>query len=97
MSTRTVLIETDPAGDFEWQEPLFGAIIAIRTEIGDLDAPTIVISDPEAGNTVRTMTSLATDDFWQPGNPIAVFGTLRVTVSGAGDTRHGNVRFLLET
>ncbi len=97
MSSTTVLVSTDPSGAFTYERPFFGAIIAVATDIGDLETPTIVISDPVAGTTIRTMTSLAADDFWQPGNQVAVFGTLRVAVTGAGDTKHGSVRFLTET
>jgi hypothetical protein len=36
-------------------------------------------------------------DYWQPGSPVAVFGTLRVAVSSGGDTKTGSVRLLVET
>jgi hypothetical protein len=97
MSSRTVLIRTDPAGDFAYERPMFGAIVAVKTDPGDMDTPTIVISDPASGATIRTMTAMSAIDYWQPGSPVAVFGTLRVAVSSGGDTKTGSVRLLVET
>ena len=97
MSSRTVLIATSPDGSYSYERPMFGVIGGVATLIGDLDTPTIVISDPVSGTTIRTMTSLAADDFWQPGTPVMVFGTLRVDVTGGGDTKHGSIRFQVET
>lgn len=98
MSTRTVLIETDPAGAFTYERPLFGAIISVGFFKGDLDDATdIVLSDPISGTTIRTQSNITTDEFWQPGNPVAVYGTLKVEVTSGGDTKHGRVRLLLET
>jgi hypothetical protein len=94
MSSRTILIETDALGGFAYERPLFGEILAIRTNVGDLALPNIVISDPDVG-TIRTLTALAADDLWQPGSGIAVFGTLRVEVTGGGDTKHGSIRLLI--
>ena len=97
MSTRTILITTDAAGAFTYERPFFGAVVAAKTDVGDLDTPNIVISDPDSGVTLRTLTGISADDFWQPSAPIAVYGTLRVAVTGGGDTKHGSVRFLTET
>jgi hypothetical protein len=97
MSSRTILIETDAVGAFSYEEPLFCSVVAVKTVVGDLDTPDIVISDGETGDVLRTLTALAANDYWQPGNPIAVFGLLHVDVTGGGDTKHGRIRFLLET
>jgi hypothetical protein len=97
MSSRTVLIDTDAAGDYTYERPCFGLILAVLTDVGDLDTPNIVISDSVSATTIRTLTGLAADDYWQPATPVAVFGTLRVAVTDGGDTKHGRVRFLLET
>lgn len=97
MATRVILIDTDPSGAFIYERPCFGLILATVVDIGDLDAPDIVISDVDTGATIRTLTGLVANDYWQPGSPVAVFGTLRVEVTGGGDTKHGSVRILLET
>lgn len=98
MSTRTILVATDAAGAFTHERPLFGAIVAVAFLKGDLDDATdIVLSDPVDGTTIRTQSNITTDEFWQPGNPVAVYGTLRIEVSNGGDTRHGRIRLLLET
>lgn len=98
MSQKTILIATDPAGEFSYERPLFGAIIAAAFIKGDLDDATdIVLSDPVDGTTIRTQSNITTDEFWQPGNPVAVYGTLRVDVTNGGDTKHGKIRLLLET
>ena len=93
MSSQTILIDTDPSGGFIYERPLFAEVLAIRTNVGDLETPNIVISDPDAG-TLRTLTGLSADDLWQPGTGIVVFGTLRVVVTGGGDTKHGSIRLL---
>ena len=97
MSSTTVLVNTDALGAFTYERPFFGAIVAVATDIGDLDTPTIVISDPISGTTIRTLTALSANDYWQPVGEVAVFGKLRVAVTGAGDTKHGSVRFLTQT
>lgn len=97
MSSKTVSIRTDAAGAFTYERPFFGEIRAIYTDPDTLETPDIVITDPVHGTTIRTMTGLSAEDFYQPGAPIAVFGTLKVAVTGGGDTKHGRVRFLLET
>lgn len=97
MSRFTVLIETDSAGAASSDRPFFGLVRAIHTDPGDMDTPNVVISDPVGGTTLRTLTGMTTDDYWQPPDPIAVFGTLRVAVTGGGDTKHGRVRLMTET
>jgi hypothetical protein len=97
MSSRTVLVRTDGSGDFTYERPFFGSIRAISVDIGDLATPDIEVSDAVSGTTVRTLSALAVDDYWQAGTPVVVFGTLRVVVTGGGATKSGRIRILTET
>lgn len=97
MSTRTVLIQTDTLGAFTYERPLFGTIKAILTDPETLETPDVLITDDVTSTTIRTLTGLAAPDYWQPGAPVAVFGTLRIAVTGGGNAKHGRIRFLLET
>jgi hypothetical protein len=97
MSSRTVLIETDASGEFTSERPFFGSIRAIYSDPGELETPDIVITDEAAGTTVHSLSGLATEDFWQPASPVVVFGTLKVAVTGGGNTKTGRVRFLTES
>jgi len=97
VSTRTILIRTDAAGAFTYERPMFGTISMIETVVDELDTPNIVISSVEDGAVLRTLTALATDDWYQPSSPLAVFGTLRVAVTGGGDTKTGRVRMVVQT
>jgi hypothetical protein len=97
MSARTVLIRTDNAGAFTYERPFFGSVRAIYTDPGDLETPDILVTDESAGTTLRTLTGLAAEDFWQPTSPVVVFGLLKVAVTGGGDTKSGRIRFLTES
>jgi len=97
MSHRTVLLETDSLGSVTVDRPFFGLVRAIHTDPGDMDTPNIVVSDPVVGTTLRTNLAMTTDDYYQPPDPLAVFGVLRVAVTSGGDTKHGRVRLMVET
>lgn len=112
MSSRTCLIRTASDGTYEWNATVYGALKGITIDLGTLETPNIVITDEAAGVTLLTRTALAASAYVQPGaamldnagvaiegaygSPV-VHGSLRVAVTGGGDTKTGRVRFLLET
>lgn len=99
MSSRTILIETAPDGSFTYERPCFAAVLAAAARVGDMDTPDIVVSCVETGDTLASWTGLAADGFLQTSNEgspyVICYGTLRLEVTGGGDTKHGSVRLLL--
>ncbi len=98
MSSRTVLIDTDPDGNFTYQRPLFGLILAAKLEVGDLDLGSleVTVRDATRDMDLHAFGMLAGDDYWQPVQPDPVYGTLEVVVVNGGDTKHGKLRLLTE-
>jgi len=94
MSSRTILIETDAAGNFTYEQPCFAMVLALKVNLGDLDTPDVTVDDANEEITFGQWTGLASDAFL-PEIFTGCSGTLRVTVANGGDTKHGSVRVLL--
>lgn len=99
MSSRTILIDTDAGGVFEYERPFFGLIEAAQLVVGDLDTVSLLvtISDATADVDFHAFGEIDADAYYQPVAPFPVYGNLRVTVANGGDTKHGSVRLMTQT
>lgn len=99
MSSRTILVDTEPDGSFAYERPCFAAVLGAVARIGDLETPDILVTDVDTGTVIVSWTGLTEDAFAitaQEGIPYSIcYGTIRVEVTGGGDTKHGSVRLLL--
>jgi hypothetical protein len=99
MSSTTVLINTDANGDFAYAQPFFGLLNAVQLVVGDLDTGSldVLIEDATSGTTFHDFASPTGDAYFQPSSPFPVYGSLSVTVASGGDTKHGHLRFMVQT
>ena len=99
MSSTTILINTAADGSFSYERPFFGLINAVMLDVGDLDTGSldILLTDAVQDVTLHEFDTITGDSFWQPGGPVAVYGTLAVTVVNGGDSKHGKLRLMTQT
>ncbi len=99
MSSRTILINTAPDGTFAYERPFFGLVNAVMLDVGTLDLGSldVVLTDTVQDVDLHEFGELAGDAFWQPDPPAAVYGSLLVTVTNGGDSRHGRLHLMTET
>jgi hypothetical protein len=109
MSLKTITVETDAAGEFTYERRLAGIIKAIAIDIGDLETPDIVITDGVWDTEILSLTALAADGVFQVVAPAqdedgvviadayvapAIFGTLKIEVTGGGANKTGTIRLI---
>ena len=99
MSSTTILINTDADGSFNYERPFFGLISAVMLDVGDLDTGSldVLLTDAVQDVSLHEFGELDGDAFWQPGGPVAVYGTLAVQVVNGGDSKHGKLRLMTQT
>jgi hypothetical protein len=106
MGIRRIAVTTDSAGDFTRTVHLYGTLVAVRIQVGDLSTPDVTITDDLREVDVLTVTGVAADTFYQLSaqlqgddgadltgafGPVAIWGSLTVTVAGGGDTKSGTI------
>lgn len=99
MSSRTVLINTDADGVFEYERPMFGLINAAQLIVGDMDTGSLLVTVTDATRDVDLFSfgEISDDAYYQPAEPLPVYGDLLVTVVNGGDTKHGSLRLMTDT
>lgn len=95
MSTRVVNVRTASDGSYTYERSMRGVVRAVEVLVGTLTTPDITVTDGVYGTSIYTGSGLAADVL----DPVevAVMGTLKVVVAGAGDTKRGTVNVLVET
>lgn len=95
MSTRQVYVRTIADGTYTYERAMRGTVKAVEVKVGTLTTPDIAITDGIYGTAIYSGTGLSVDAVTPVD--VAVMGTLKVVVTGAGDTKKGNVNVLVET
>jgi hypothetical protein len=95
MSVKTIKVVTAVDGSFTWELPFKGTVRAVEVDTGDLSTPDIAITDGIYGTSVYTATGLASDAV--AAMEVKVMGTLKVAVTGGGDTKSGRINLLVAT
>lgn len=109
MSIKIVTVETDADGEFTYERRLAGVVKGIAIDVGDLDTADIAISDGVWDTEILTLAALAADAIYYPlvqahdedgvaitdtyASP-AIFGSLKIEVTGGGANKTGVIRFL---
>lgn len=111
MSIKTVVVETDADGAFTYERRLAGIVKAVAVDVGTLTTPDIDITDGVWGTVILSVNALAADAVYQPvvaavgtdGVAIAdvyaspaIFGNLKIVVTGGGASFTGTIRLLFE-
>src|ERR1051326_8815764 len=102
MFLKRIGITTDSAGDFTYARVFRGTVLGIAVTVGDLETPSIAVTDGVYLTSLLNVASLAADAKYQPavavqddsGGDISgayaapvIMGSLKVEVSGGGDTK----------
>lgn len=96
MSTKTIRVRTIEDGSFTYERALRGVVRAVEVKPGDLTAPTVTVTDGIYGTPVYTGGEFE-GDVVSDLLDVPVMGTLKVEVTGGGDTKAGWVNVLVET
>lgn len=109
MSLKTIAIETNADGEFTYERRLAGVIKAIAVELDELTTPDIDISDGVWETVILSVDAVAADTVYQPVIaakdtsgvaiadtylPPAIFGSLKIEVTGGGANKTGTIRVL---
>lgn len=95
MSVRQVNVRPDSGGAYTYERPMRGVVRAVEVKVGTLTTPDITVTDGVYGTAIYSGTGIVAD--LVADADVAVMGTLKVVVAGAGDTTKGTVNVLVET
>lgn len=95
MSVRQVNVRTIADGTYTYERPLRGVVRAVEVKVGTLTTPDITVTDGTYGTAIYSGSGIVADLI--SAMNVAVMGTLKVVVAGAGDTTKGTVNVLVET
>jgi hypothetical protein len=90
-----VYVRTIADGTYTYERAMRGTVKAVEVKVGTLSTPDIAITDGVYGTAIYSGTGLSADAVTPVD--VAVMGTLKVVVTGAGDTTKGQINVLVET
>ena len=96
MSTKEIRVRTASDGTYTYERDFRGVVRAVEVLLGDLSTPDVAVTDGTYGTSVYSGSALAVDTKSGLLN-VVVMGTLKVAVTGGGDTKKGWVNVLVET
>jgi hypothetical protein len=96
VSTKRVRVVTATDGSYTYERSFQGVVRAVEVQLGDLSSPDVAVTDGVYGTPVYSGSALAVDTK-SALLEVPVMGTLKVAVTGAGDSKRGWVNLLVET
>jgi hypothetical protein len=96
VSTKRIRVRTATDGTYTYERAMSGTVRAVEVQVGDLSTPDVAVTDGVYGTAVYSASGMAADAK-SALLDVVVMGTLKVAVTGAGDTKRGWVNVLVET
>jgi hypothetical protein len=90
-----VYVRTESDGTYTYERVMRGVVRAVEVRVGTLTTPDITVTDGTYGTAIYAGAGIVADLISAVN--VAVMGTLKVVVTGAGDTTKGTVNVLVET